>query len=48
LHRVGTPEDVARVALFFASYLSDYVTGDRLIVGGGLPFHSQVPPLPPE
>ncbi|MGD9142801.1 MAG: SDR family NAD(P)-dependent oxidoreductase [Dehalococcoidia bacterium] len=47
LHRVGMPEDVARVALFFASYLSDYVTGDRLIVGGGLPFHSQVPPLPP-
>jgi len=46
LHRVGTPEDVARVALFFASNLSDYVTGDRLIVGGGLPFHAQDPPLP--
>jgi NAD(P)-dependent dehydrogenase (short-subunit alcohol dehydrogenase family) len=37
LQRVGTPEDVGRVALFFASELSDYVTGDRIIVGGGLP-----------
>ena len=40
LQRVGTPDDVANVALFLASYLSDYVTGDRIIVGGGLPFHS--------
>ena len=48
LHRIGTPEDVAGVALFFASSLSDYVTGDRLIVGGGLPFHAQGPPLPPK
>ena len=37
LGRAGTPEDVARVALFFASELSDYVTGVRLIVGGGMP-----------
>jgi NAD(P)-dependent dehydrogenase (short-subunit alcohol dehydrogenase family) len=41
LHRVGTPADVAGVALFLASSLSDYVTGDRIIVGGGLPFHSR-------
>ena len=41
LHRVGTPVDVAGVALFLASNLSDYVTGDRIIVGGGLPFHSR-------
>lgn len=39
MQRVGTPEDVAGVALFFASDLSRYVTGDRIIVGGGLPFH---------
>jgi NAD(P)-dependent dehydrogenase (short-subunit alcohol dehydrogenase family) len=41
LQRVGTPDDIAGVALFLASHLSDYVTGDRIIVGGGLPFHSQ-------
>jgi NAD(P)-dependent dehydrogenase (short-subunit alcohol dehydrogenase family) len=37
LGRAGTPEDVGLVALFFASELSRYVTGDRLNVGGGLP-----------
>jgi 3-oxoacyl-[acyl-carrier protein] reductase len=37
MQRVGTPEDVARVALFFASELSDYVTGESIIVGGGQP-----------
>jgi 3-oxoacyl-[acyl-carrier protein] reductase len=36
--RVGTPEDVAKAVLFFASDLSDYVTGDRLIVAGGFPY----------
>ncbi|OGO22075.1 MAG: hypothetical protein A2144_09425 [Chloroflexi bacterium RBG_16_50_9] len=38
LQRPGTPEDVAGAALFLASELSSYVTGDRIIVGGGLPF----------
>jgi 3-oxoacyl-[acyl-carrier protein] reductase len=37
MERVGKPEDVAGVALFFASELSGFVTGDRVIVGGGLP-----------
>ena len=37
MQRMGTPEDVAGAALFFASDLSAYVTGDRIIVGGGLP-----------
>jgi NAD(P)-dependent dehydrogenase (short-subunit alcohol dehydrogenase family) len=40
LQRVGTPEDIGRVALFLASELSDYVTGDRIIVGGGLPLQA--------
>jgi NAD(P)-dependent dehydrogenase (short-subunit alcohol dehydrogenase family) len=40
LQRVGTPEDVGRAALFLASELSDYVTGDRIIVGGGLPLQA--------
>jgi len=41
LGRAGTPSDVAGVALFLASSLSDYVTGERIIVGGGLPFHAR-------
>jgi len=46
MQRVGTPEDVARVALFFASELSDYVTGSYLIVGGGQPLNPPPPPPP--
>jgi 3-oxoacyl-[acyl-carrier protein] reductase len=37
MHRMGTPEDVAGVALFLASNLSSYVTGQSICVGGGLP-----------
>jgi 3-oxoacyl-[acyl-carrier protein] reductase len=37
LGRIGLPEDIAGAALFFASDLSSFITGDRLIVGGGLP-----------
>ncbi len=40
--RVGTPQDIAGVALFLASYLSDYVTGDRILVGGGAPYRSHL------
>jgi NAD(P)-dependent dehydrogenase (short-subunit alcohol dehydrogenase family) len=35
--RVGTPEDVAGVALFFASELSSFVTGESIKVSGGIP-----------
>ena len=35
--RMGTPEEVAGVALFLASELSAYVTGDAINCGGGLP-----------
>jgi NAD(P)-dependent dehydrogenase (short-subunit alcohol dehydrogenase family) len=37
MQRLGTPEDIAGVALFLASDLSAYVTGDRIIVAGGYP-----------
>jgi len=40
LGRVGQPEDVACAALFYASHLSDYITGDRMLVTGGLPLNS--------
>ena len=33
--RIGTPEDMARVALFLASPLASYVVGQTLIVDGG-------------
>ena len=36
LHRAGTPEDVARVVLFRASELSDYVNGQVINVCGGM------------
>jgi NAD(P)-dependent dehydrogenase (short-subunit alcohol dehydrogenase family) len=35
LRRVGEPEDVGRVALFLASHLSDFMTGEHLLVTGG-------------
>jgi len=37
MQRIGTPEDIAGAALFLASDLSSYMTGDSLYVGGGLP-----------
>jgi NAD(P)-dependent dehydrogenase (short-subunit alcohol dehydrogenase family) len=37
LHRLGTPEDIAGAALFLASELSAFITGETLLVSGGLP-----------
>lgn len=34
--RIGKPEDVAKVALFLASPLSDFVTGTEIPVDGGI------------
>lgn len=39
LNRFGTDEDLKGVALFLASKASDYVTGDVLVVDGGM--HAQ-------
>ncbi|HSW58695.1 MAG TPA: SDR family NAD(P)-dependent oxidoreductase [Dehalococcoidales bacterium] len=41
MKRMGTPEDVAGVALFLASDLSSYMTGDAIFAGGGLPLPVQ-------
>ena len=41
LGRMGTPKDIAGVALFLASELSDYMTGQILCVAGGQPLLSQ-------
>jgi NAD(P)-dependent dehydrogenase (short-subunit alcohol dehydrogenase family) len=36
MHRVGFPEDMAGLALFLASPASDYITGQEIVVDGGL------------
>jgi 3-oxoacyl-[acyl-carrier protein] reductase len=36
MRRIGTPEDIARVAVFLASSESAYMTGQVLTVDGGL------------
>jgi 3-oxoacyl-[acyl-carrier protein] reductase len=35
-HRVGTPEDVAAAVLFLASPAAGYITGQTLVVDGGM------------
>ncbi len=37
MNRMGMPDEVAGVALFLASDMSSYVTGQSVNVGGGLP-----------
>lgn len=36
LGRMGNPEDIANAACFLASNMSDYVTGQTLVVDGGM------------
>ena len=36
LERAGTPDDIAQAVLFFASELSAYVSGQMLLVDGGV------------
>ncbi|MBC7081452.1 MAG: glucose 1-dehydrogenase [Thermoplasmatales archaeon] len=36
LKRIGEPEDVAKVCLFLASELADYITGETINVNGGI------------
>jgi len=36
LGRVGKPEDIAPAAVFFASPDSSWITGETLVIAGGL------------
>jgi len=44
LQRAGTPQDIANAAVFLASEMSSYITGQALYVSGGLPL---LPPSGP-
>ena len=44
LKRNGQPEDIAQVALFLASNMSSYMSGEALVVDGGLSSVIQLPP----
>ena len=39
MQRVGTPDDIARLAVFLASDLGGYITGQTFIVDGGATAH---------
>jgi 2-deoxy-D-gluconate 3-dehydrogenase len=36
MRRMGTPDDIGRVALFLASDLASYLTGAQIVVDGGV------------
>lgn len=35
MHKMGTPDDIGKVALFLASDMSSYMTGEQVVVDGG-------------
>ncbi len=36
MHRMGIPDDIGKVALFLASDMSSYMTGEQIVVDGGV------------
>jgi NAD(P)-dependent dehydrogenase (short-subunit alcohol dehydrogenase family) len=43
MQKTGTPDDIAKGVLFFASDLSSWVTGENLLVAGGMPMKPNLP-----
>lgn len=39
MRRLGEPEEIAKVALFLLSHMASYVTGETVVVDGGLSIH---------
>jgi 3-oxoacyl-[acyl-carrier protein] reductase len=48
LQRVGLPDDIGNAALFLASEMSSFITGQALYVSGGLPLLPPAGPPPPK
>jgi len=46
LHRIGQPEDIADVVAFLASRASRYITGQEILVDGGLTINGHVGHVP--
>ena len=46
LKRLGTPEEVARVILFLASDMNDYITGSVYGIDGGMPLWGDIWAIP--
>jgi NAD(P)-dependent dehydrogenase (short-subunit alcohol dehydrogenase family) len=42
MHRIGSPEEIADVVLFYASDAARYVTGTELLADGGLSINGEV------
>jgi NAD(P)-dependent dehydrogenase (short-subunit alcohol dehydrogenase family) len=40
MHRIGQPEEIAKVAVFLASDVASYMTGTTVYVDGGLTLSS--------
>jgi NAD(P)-dependent dehydrogenase (short-subunit alcohol dehydrogenase family) len=40
MHRIGKPEEIAKVALFLASNDASYITGTTIYADGGLTISS--------